>query len=226
LPAWGAGVAVGGFLVGTVLGSVAAALWVAVSGDRSGLNGYGAEIAGLIGLWVGLVGSAVVVAAPRGGLGPALGLRFRPSDLPVGVAVGLLCQFPMVWALYLPVRLLAPRTYRHLGDAATQMTRVAHGAGFVVLGALIAVGAPIAEEIFFRGLFQRSLGALYPSPVGVGAAAVFFGLAHFEALQLLALVAFGIVLGALAHRSGRLGPGIVAHMTFNAATVVVLAGLR
>ena len=227
MPRWGAAAAIGGFLAGTILGSLAASIWLGLSGDRSGVaNSYGGEIAGLIGLWTGLLGAALVVTAPRGGLVRALGLRFRPIDVPVGVGVGLFCQFPMVWILYLPLRIFAPGTYRHLGDAASQLTKVAHGAGFVVLGVLIALGAPLVEEIFFRGLFQRSMAGAYPAPVAIGASALFFGLAHFEALQLLALVAFGVVLGVLAHRTGRLGPGIVAHVTFNTATVVILAALR
>jgi membrane protease YdiL (CAAX protease family) len=52
--------------------------------------------------------------------------------------------------------------------------------------------------------------------------AVAFGLAHFELLQLAALILFGLVLALLAERTGRLGPGIVAHATFNAATVLTL----
>jgi len=36
----------------------------------------------------------------------------------------------------------------------------------------------------------------------------------------ISLAAFGAVLAALAVRSGRLGPSIVAHATFNAFTVV------
>jgi uncharacterized protein len=51
---------------------------------------------------------------------------------------------------------------------------------------------------------------------------VVFGLAHFEPLQLPALILFGVVLGVLAQRTGRLGPGIVAHATFNAVTVLSL----
>ena len=37
-----------------------------------------------------------------------------------------------------------------------------------------------------------------------------------------ALAAFGLVLSVLAHRTGRLGPSIWAHVGFNATTVVAL----
>jgi len=55
-----------------------------------------------------------------------------------------------------------------------------------------------------------------------------FGLAHFQDVSagglvlVTSLFAFGVVLAVLAVRSGRLGPGIWAHATFNAFTVVVL----
>jgi membrane protease YdiL (CAAX protease family) len=52
--------------------------------------------------------------------------------------------------------------------------------------------------------------------------AILFGLAHFEALQLAALILFGLILGTLAYRTGRLGPTIVAHAAFNAVTVLTL----
>jgi membrane protease YdiL (CAAX protease family) len=46
---------------------------------------------------------------------------------------------------------------------------------------------------------------------------------HFEPLELLALSGFGMVLSALAIRTGRLGPGFVAHAVFNIVTFVPLA---
>ena len=60
----------------------------------------------------------------------------------------------------------------------------------------------------------------------VAGSAVAFGLAHFEVLQFPALFALGIVLGAVAVRTGRLGPGMFAHATFNAVVVIALAVTR
>ena len=45
---------------------------------------------------------------------------------------------------------------------------------------------------------------------------------HFQLQQFPALFAFGLVLGVLAHRTGRLGANIATHMAFNATTVVTL----
>jgi len=87
----------------------------------------------------------------------------------------------------------------------------------------VGVGAPIIEEIFYRGLLQRSLIKRgLPAGLAIGITSVVFGVSHFEALQLPGLVLAGAVFGVLAHRSGRLGPAIAAHVGFNLVTVVAL----
>jgi membrane protease YdiL (CAAX protease family) len=91
-----------------------------------------------------------------------------------------------------------------------------------ILFLFLAIGAPIVEELFFRGLLMRAIDHRYGAVAAVAGSSVVFGLAHFEPLQLPALILFGIVLAILAQRSGRLGPGIIAHATFNAATVLTL----
>ena len=55
----------------------------------------------------------------------------------------------------------------------------------------------------------------------VGSAAL-FGAAHLEPLQFPALFVFGLVAAVLATRTGRLGPGIWAHVAFNSVAVVNL----
>jgi membrane protease YdiL (CAAX protease family) len=69
---------------------------------------------------------------------------------------------------------------------------------------------------------MRAIDRRYGSVAAIAGSAVVFGLAHFQLLQLPALILFGLVLAILAKRTGRLGPGIVAHATFNAATVLTL----
>jgi hypothetical protein len=102
--------------------------------------------------------------------------------------------------------------------------------GLVVLGVLVCFGSPLVEELYFRGLVLRAAaGRLAPLGARLGPVAsvvlvgALFGLVHFEPLQLLALVGFGMVLCVLAWRTGRLGAGIVAHMTFNTLAFVSVA---
>ena len=88
------------------------------------------------------------------------------------------------------------------------------------------VGAPVIEELFFRGLLLRALKARIGSVGAVIASGVLFGLAHFEPLQLPVLALFGVVLGMVALRTGRLGPGICAHAAFNSLAVYSLLSSR
>jgi membrane protease YdiL (CAAX protease family) len=63
-------------------------------------------------------------------------------------------------------------------------------------------------------------------PVAVVATGLLFALAHFEAVQFAGLAVFGVVLGVLAWRFGRLGPSVAAHAAFNAAAVVSIVHLH
>jgi uncharacterized protein len=230
-----------GFVVGVIASSLAVVIEVAVTNSSStsgSTSTVGATVAGLVGLWVGLAGAPLLASRLKGlgHLAADFGLRLRLwPDVPLGIGVGLGSQLILLPVLYIPVRVLVPHLDQQLGQPAQHLTGGAHGGGLVVLAAFVILGAPFVEELFFRGLLLRSLektkgisslGRRAAPTVAVLVSAVAFGLAHLELLQLLGLTAFGVVLGVLAERWRRLGPGIVAHATFNAITVVVLALAR
>jgi membrane protease YdiL (CAAX protease family) len=159
------------------------------------------------------------------------GLSLRPwPDIPLGIVLGVASQYLLVPLLELPLLPFVPHLFRRLGGPADQLTAGASGASLAVLGLLVCVGSPLVEELFFRGLLLRAVAGRFEKLTGPARSAVpvllvgaVFGLAHFEALQLIGLVGFGVVLGTLAWRTGRLGPGIVAHAAFNTVTIVALA---
>ncbi len=204
---------------------VTAAVGFAIGTAIGGSGSYAETCAGLLGLWAGLVPGTVLICRIRGtgSLVTDLGLRFKfPSDFS-GVAVGIACQFVLLPVIYVIVQLLVSRDLtKDLEAPARELTNNAHGAGFYFLAVLLIVGAPLVEEIYYRGMLMRSLQrymAPLPSIVITG---VVFGAAHFDWVTLPGLAAFGIVLAWLAHRSGRLGPNIVAHAAFNTVTVIAL----
>ena len=88
---------------------------------------------------------------------------------------------------------------------------------------LLAVVAPIVEELLFRGLLQGGLAARMDARLALALTSVAFAAVHFQPVQFPGLVIAGLVFGGLALRAGRLGPAIVAHMAFNAFTVTLLA---
>lgn len=221
-PRWGLGDA----LVGYVIALFIEVLFVSMAAGIAGQDSLLVLGAGLVGLWVGLVG-AVVYAARVKGSGSVVrdfGLRVAGwADVVGGAVTGVLSQYLLVTLIYLPILWFSPDLQKQIEEPAKDVTSRANGPlAVTLLFLLVAVGAPIVEELFFRGLLLRSLDRRWGPAWGIALSSVLFGVAHFELLQLPALVAFGVVLGLLAHRTGRLGPGIFAHMAFNAITVVSL----
>ena len=226
-PRWGVADAAVAFVAGTVLAVLLGSLAQAASGYQPSSGKpvpLAVNAAGLVGLWLGLGGGTVLASRRHGSsrLSTDFGFRIRwPADL--GVIAGLVSQYVLVPLLYLPFEHLDPTLRHRLETPAKRDTAGTHGGfGITALFLLLAVGAPVVEELFFRGLLLRSLRRRFGPVVAIAGSAVLFGLAHFELLQLPALIAFGVVLAVLAYRSGRLGPGIVAHATFNAVTVLSL----
>jgi CAAX protease family protein len=182
--------------------------------------------ANVAGLWIGLVGAAVWASRTRGtgSLARDFGLRIGAWwDLPLGAAVGLACQYGLIPLLYLPFEKVDRTLTHQLGQPAQRDTAAAHtSAAAVVVILFLVIGAPIVEELFFRGLLLKGLMARLPVPAAILISALLFGLAHFETVQFAGLAVFGVVLGVLAWKTGRLAPSIGAHMAFNAAAVASL----
>ena len=95
-----------------------------------------------------------------------------------------------------------------------------HAAAYVANGIVVAVVAPIVEELTFRGL-GYSLLARYGRWTAIAGTGIAFGLAHglVEAFPLLA--AFGIGLAYLRSRVDSVYPGIIVHGLFNAVALTV-----
>lgn len=223
-------VALLGLVVGLLLSAVGGAVVSATVGyhPTAGSSApLSVTVGGVVGLWAGLLG-AVVVSARRCGAGVVghVGLRVAGvGDVVGGAGAGLVTQLVLIPLLYLPAEKLFPDLARQLSAPARADAAGVHGVfGVTVLVLVLAVGAPVVEEVYFRGLVLRSLAARTSPWLAVVATAGLFALAHFQAVQAAGLATFGVVLGVLARRSGRLGPSIAAHMAFNALAVATVLG--
>lgn len=224
-PRWGIPDAALALVAATVCSVLVGASWIAVSGTDEAT--FGLAMASVVGLWGGFVGVPVLASRRKGTgrLSDDFGARMEPGDIGVGAVAGLASQLLLVPALYLALRALFPDTFADPGENAEELFDRARGVGTVAMVLVLVVGAPVVEELFFRGLLQRSLVRRLGPPVGIAVGALVFGLTHYDVAAFPGLVAFGAVLGVLAHRSGRLGASVVAHVAFNAVTVgVLLAG--
>jgi membrane protease YdiL (CAAX protease family) len=177
-----------------------------------------------LGLWVGLLGAPLWAATRRGnGVVSDLGLSIEARDVPIGLAIGVGCQFVLLPLIYAPIFWLTDLDSDELSQVAEDLTdRAVDPLSVVLLVLIVGLGAPIVEEIFYRGMMQRALGRWAGPVVAVGGSSLWFAASHFQPLQFAGLLAFGLVLGLVAHRTGRLGMAICAHIGFNMTTVVVL----
>ncbi|MCI0504080.1 CPBP family intramembrane metalloprotease [Candidatus Micrarchaeota archaeon] len=79
------------------------------------------------------------------------------------------------------------------------------------------VGAPVTEELFFRGFLAQRYGILL--------SAAFFGLMHFaygSTVEVLGAFVIGIVLAASFKLTKSVTPCIIAHMVYNAISITFM----
>ena len=228
---WGALLAI---VVAYAFSSIFLLGWMALSGEKVSATSLtaGDLVSSSLGTWLGFFGAAWVTSRRlgTGSLRRDYSVYIRPLvDVPVGVVSGLVLQFAILPLVYLPLEPLIPNLQQKLSGPATYITSAGHGWTVALVGLVIVVGAPVVEEIFFRGLLLqsisyklRNLRRRRANVISVLLSAIGFGIAHVEPLQLLGLVAVGIVLGTLRIFYKRLGPGMVAHATFNLITFIAL----
>ena len=96
----------------------------------------------------------------------------------------------------------------------------AHAGAYAANFVLIAVVAPIVEELTFRGA-GYSLLAPYGQIVAIVGVGLLFGLVHGLIDGLLVLSMFGIALAWLRSRTESVYPGMAVHSLFNAIALVV-----
>ncbi len=226
-PRWGLGDFLVGVFGGYALASLVAAIWYAVSGDAE--LSLAGQAASQIGLWTGMVGAAVVASRRKGAgtLAEDFGLKGKWSDIGLGLVVAVAVQLLVLPAIAYLLRPLLGEP--EVSGPVQDLLDKSQGLAFAGLILSVAVGAPIVEELFFRGLLLRSLQRRVPNWAAVAVSAVAFGIAHGSALPLdavvlvmVSLTVFGAILATMAIRTGRLGPGIVTHAVFNLFTLLYL----
>jgi uncharacterized protein len=187
----------------------------------------GTFLASSLGLWTGFVLAAAFVSQRHGSgdLVDDLRVRFRGVDVALGIVAGLGSQLVLVPLLYWPLdRWL---NLDELDDPARDLADAAQSApAFVLIVIGVAIVAPIVEELFFRGVLLPALAERFGDAAGIVGSSVIFALFHFEPVAMPGLLVVGLVFALLVHRTGRLGPAIVAHIAFNAVVAVTLAADR
>lgn len=213
---WGVPHAAAAYVVGVVAGVILLNL---AGGQGAAKASTTATLVSTAGLWFGFLGGTWAATRwfGRRSMRDDFGLDARWSDVPVGVVFGTVTQLVVVPLVSWPVE----RLWHVDVSAPNQQLLDSKGSVWLLYLGVVVI-APIAEEVFFRGLLLRSLTRRYTDRVAIAVSALIFAASHFKLAQLPALFAVGVVLAALATHHRRLGPAIIAHMAFNATAVVML----
>ena len=198
-------------IVGSLLLAVVAVVVVAGTVGAGAASGV-TLLVGLLVPWLALAGWPLLATRLRGN-GPVvdLGIRLRRADwvwglgggiaaLALGIVAGLLTQA------------IVGEYDSAAGDAAQELADSGQRPVLVAFAVLVALGAPVAEELAFRGLLFASLAKRgVPAALNVTLTTVAFALFHFEPTRIGVLLVIGAVLGVVRWRSRSLGAAIVAH---------------
>jgi membrane protease YdiL (CAAX protease family) len=231
-PSWGGLEAIPVFLLALVATAVLAAPFVILvdaCSDRFVLGALvgDAALAGMTLVWIRYVS--------RGALG-ALGPPRRPlRDLGAGLATGaVLVVIAAVVATVMVT--VATSLLGHAPPEADQVDACVRGSALALLGPVVILGAPAAEEIFFRGFLFRGLRRrfrFWPAALISGAA---FGAVHIipvtarqaagTALIAPALFVVGVGLAFVYERRKSLLAPMAAHAVFNVVGFLSIALAR
>lgn len=142
------------------------------------------------------------------------------SDL-LYILVGVGLQL-LVGILYFPFH------SKSAGQPVHEVLGNAYGWRVAVVMLSVGLGAPLVEEIFFRGLVLRSLQTVRSQRFRTAAAGwlpvigsgILFAAAHVQGVQFFGLAVTGIALAMIRIRERRLAPSVMAHAGFNLIALV------
>ncbi len=171
--------------------------------------------------WVAMLGVAWIFAGLAGKARTGWSLAGEPLDVVRGLIVGFLLQIPIV-GIVVSLMTLVLGEQTPTGRPQALVDSIGGPLDLLALIGVVAIGAPVVEELFYRGIVQPSLVSRFGPVIGIGITSLIFGAVHFALVDLLPLSVVGAGFGILAHKYGRLLPAIVAHMTFNSIVLIFL----
>ena len=220
IPSWGMGDVLISLLGTLTFAAVVSLLLVASHVDPE--HGWGLIVA-FTSPWVFLAGWPIVATKFKGnGAAIDFGLVVHAPHIRLGVVAGLASLGLASVAAFLTVQVFGP-----ISSSAGDVAKEQHGITLVLFALFALIGAPLVEEIAFRGMLfgaltKSSFTPLVASLISAGVFALF----HFEPKRFFVLFVIGAVLGEARRRSGSTLTSVVAHMVNNAPAVVSLLGVQ
>jgi membrane protease YdiL (CAAX protease family) len=143
---------------------------------------------------------------------------FSVRDVLWGIPLGVGSQLILMNLVNWPLAQLFPEQFspERISERAEDIASMAPGWWAVLLVLVVVVGAPVVEEIVYRGSLQTRLMQGFGISVGIFLTALLFALIHLAPVEIPGLFVFALVLGIARHKTGTLGLPIVTHVAFNA----------
>jgi len=226
-PRWGFPDVAVTLLGAIVIGNALALVLVAMKGHASPAAQAWMALGVLVGPWV-LLGGWPVYAARRKGSGPVrdFGLRIDAGSAAIGVLGGLAGLATASLVAWVQVQITHTPLDARVSSVARDIVAASRPA-LVLFALATAFGAPIVEELAFRGL---TFGAFRRAGQGVPWATLWttglFAVFHFEPARLPVLLVLGGWLGVVRAYTGSTAASMVAHMTVNIPGAVLILGLH
>ncbi len=185
----------------------------------------GATAAMFVPLWVAFGATSYVVGKRRGEFPFGRRPYVKRSD-GLWFLAGIAAQF-VIGAIYL----LLPVDTEKLGKPAREIFDRANDnpVGIVLLGLAVGIGAPIMEELFYRGVIYRGFVLAIDRRSGLVRrfapmllSALIFAAIHFQVLQSGALFGVGLLCAIAYRKTDRIASAIAVHAGFNLTSVVTL----
>jgi membrane protease YdiL (CAAX protease family) len=224
---WGIGESVVGLLSAVLM------MWLLVRWLTSGVyyDGHLALVLSYAVVWLPLLGACAFACFVTGtrSVTSDFGLRFSWLDALFGVSIGLLARAV--------ASLVEIAYYGRMTGLGVTFGEVVYD-GWWVFGAIVApvLVAPFVEELFFRGLVQRTalrltrrrMRSVTAATTSILASTILFTALHLAevtnvtaALVLgISTFVFGLGSALLAALTGRTGGSVIAHVTFNGSLVL------
>ena len=173
-------------------------------------------------VWL-LVVTAIFVLLPR-----ALGaIPFFSGDTPRAVLRGFLWAIP-AWFVATLLGVIVEKILALFNVTPEPQTveQVIGGANPVIVVVAVVVVAPIAEEVFFRGVAFGAWAREYGPRRAVVMSAVLFAVIHASLAALVPIFVLGLALAVIYWRTRNLASSIALHATFNTISVVIALLVR
>ncbi len=227
---------VGMTLVGMLLGLIAAAVIVLVTGTtvtQTGASGPSDLLAGIVSDVVLMATLLFWLRRRHPNWWAIIGFPSRrglPKEAGIGAALGILVRIAAGIASAAVVAVLTSASNSQVKIPEQVDTNLAPAA-FAMFVVYAVIVAPITEEFVFRGLLYRSIRDRRGVALGAIVSAVLFGLVHavpgvpwldVVALQ-ITMVVTGVGLALIYERRKNLVSDIAGHAAFNLVAVVAIA---